>query len=78
MEWTVIITLAIIAALKAWGGGAQMRDPLQTTVKITANVRATVNQIQNKIVTYGVCSDREFEFLQQHCDVGQLRQKEPV
>jgi hypothetical protein len=22
MEWTVIITLAIIAALKAWGGGA--------------------------------------------------------
>jgi hypothetical protein len=53
-----------------------MRDPLQTTVKLTANARATVNQIQNKIITYGVCSDREFEFLQQHCDIGHIRQKE--
>ena len=58
-----------------------MRDPLQTTVKglgTSANVRATITQIQNKIVTYGLCSDREFEFLQQYCDVGLIRQKEPV
>lgn len=58
-----------------------MRDPFATTVRgitTTANVRAVINQIQNKIITYGVCSDREFEFLQQHCDVGEIRQKEPV
>lgn len=58
-----------------------MRDPLQTTVKgigTSANVRATLNQIQNKIITYGVCSEREFEFLRLYCDVGLIRQKEPV
>lgn len=58
-----------------------MRDPLQTTVKgltTTANVRATLNQIQNKIITYGVCSDREFEFLQHYCDVGQIRQPDAL
>ena len=58
-----------------------MQDPFRTTVRgihTTANVRATVNQIQNKIITYGVCSDKEFEFLQHYCDIGQLRQREPV
>jgi hypothetical protein len=54
-----------------------MQDPLQTTVKLTANVRATVNQIQNKIITYGVCSEREWQFLVQHRDVGQIRQAQP-
>lgn len=58
-----------------------MRDPLQTTVKglgTTANVRATIQQIQNKIITYGVCSDQELAFLQHHCDIGQIRQPDAV
>lgn len=55
-------------------------DPFETTVRgltSTANIRATITQIQNKIYTYGVCSDREWQFLQHHCDVGLIRQTEP-
>lgn len=58
-----------------------MQDPLKTTVKglsTTSCVRPVVQQIQNKIIQYGVCSESELRFLQQHCDIGQIRQKEPV
>ena len=56
-------------------------DPFKTTVRGLAtqgNVTPVIRRIQNKIIQYGVCSDREFEFLRQHCDVGEIRQPDTV
>jgi hypothetical protein len=56
-----------------------VRDPLKTTVKgldTAANVRPVIQRIQNKIINYGVCSEQELEFLQRHCDIGQIRQRD--
>ena len=43
-------------------------NPWKTTVKglkSQANVRMTVRRIQNKIIDYGICSDRELDYLKQ-------------
>lgn len=52
-------------------------DPFKTTVKglTDANVRAATSAIQSKIVMYGICSDREWEYLQRHSS-GKITQKE--
>ena len=46
-------------------------NPFLTTVrnlKNAANTRVAVRQITTKIVTHGVCSDRELLYLRQHTD----------
>ena len=53
-------------------------DPFKTTIsgiKNSANVRATVRQIQSKLINYGVISDVEEQFLRNHTDYGQTDQK---
>lgn len=54
-----------------------VQDPFKTTVKglTDANVRAATSAIQSKIVMYGICSDREWEYLQRHSS-GKIDQKE--
>lgn len=42
------------------------KNPLKTTVKglnNSANVKVVVRHIQNKIVDYGICSDKEYDYL---------------
>jgi len=46
-----------------------IKDPFLTTVrnlKTTSgsHTRDAVRKIEQKIITYGICSDREYEFLQ--------------
>jgi hypothetical protein len=45
-----------------------IQDPLKTTVKglTDANVRAAITAIQNKIIMYGVCSDKEQNLLDKY------------
>lgn len=53
-------------------------DPFKTTIagiKNSANVRATVRQIQSKLINYGIVSDVEEQFLRDHTDYGQTDQK---
>lgn len=54
-----------------------IQDPFKTTVKglTDANVRAATSAIQSKIVMYGLCSDREWAYLQRHTS-GKIDQKE--
>jgi len=54
-----------------------IQDPLKTTVKglTDANVRVACSKIQQKILTYGICSDREQEYLSRHTDFGKIDQK---
>jgi hypothetical protein len=56
-----------------------MQDPFKTTVKgITSpgpDFMRIVRQIQDKVVTYGLCSDREQAVLEQYTDFGQIHQK---
>ena len=53
-----------------------IQDPLKTTVKglTDANVRVAVDRIQKKILMYGICSDREQEYLDKYTS-GQTDQK---
>jgi uncharacterized membrane protein YjjP (DUF1212 family) len=47
------------------------QNPFKTTVqnlKRSVDVRRVVRDIQNKIITYGVASDDEMEYLRQHTD----------
>ena len=45
----------------------QIKDPFQTTVRgissSQANAHTIARQIQNKIMFYGICSDKEQDFL---------------
>lgn len=45
-----------------------IQDPFKTTVKglTDANVRAATSAIQSKLVMYGLCSDKEWDYLQRH------------
>jgi hypothetical protein len=54
-------------------------DPLKTTVKglTDANVRVACTRIQDKIMFYGICSDKEWDYYQRHT-IGKIDQKEPV
>ena len=54
-----------------------IQDPFKTTVKglTDANVRAATTAIQSKIVMYGLCSDKEWAYLQKHSS-GKIDQKE--
>jgi len=54
-----------------------VQDPFKTTVKglTDANVRVACSRIQDKIVMYGLCSDREWAYYQRHTN-GQINQKE--
>jgi len=54
-----------------------VQDPFKTTVKglTDANVRVACSKIQSKIITYGICSDREQAFLSRHTDFGKTNQK---
>lgn len=57
-----------------------LQNPFRTTirgVKNNASVRATVRQIQEKIMDYGVCSDDEHEYLRTHSDWDRLNPKTP-
>lgn len=54
-------------------------DPFKTTIagiKKSANVRATVRQIQSKLINYGIVSESEEQFLREHTDYGQIDQTE--
>ena len=55
----------------------QVQDPFKTTVKglTDANVRVACSKIQSKIITYGICSDREQAFLSKHTDFGKIDKK---
>jgi len=56
-------------------------DPFKTTIagiKKSANVRATVRQIQTKLINYGIVSEAEEQFLREHTDYGQIDQKEAI
>lgn len=54
-------------------------DPFKTTVKglTDSNVRVACTHIQKKIITYGLCSDREWQYLQQHTS-GKILEKAPL
>lgn len=45
-----------------------VQDPFKTTVKglTDANVRVACSKIQSKIYMYGLCSDKEWLYLQKH------------
>ena len=53
-----------------------IQDPFKTTVKglTDANVRAATTAIQSKIVMYGLCSDKEWTYLQKHTS-GKIEEK---
>ena len=56
-------------------------DPFKTTIagiKKSANVRATVRQIQSKLINYGIVSEAEEQFLREHTDYGRIDQKEAI
>lgn len=52
-----------------------IKDPFITTIrglnsKPGANVRPIVRQIQSKILSHGICSPREEQFLMRYTDFG--------
>ena len=53
-----------------------VQDPFKTTVKglTDANVRVACSRIQDKIVMYGLCSDKEWTYLQKHTS-GKIEEK---
>jgi hypothetical protein len=59
-----------------------MQDPFKTTVKgITSpgpDFMRIVRQIQDKVMTYGFCSDSEQALLERYTDFGKISQKDPV
>ena len=59
-----------------------VKDPLKTTVKGLntpgPDFMRLVRKIQDKVYTYGVCSESEQAYLQRYCDIGQLRQKDSI
>ena len=56
-----------------------IQDPFQTTVKglTDSNVRVACTHIQKKIITYGLCSDREWAYFQQHTN-NKIPEKAPL
>ena len=59
-----------------------VKDPLKTTVKGLnrpgPDFMRLVRKIQDKVYTYGICSEQEQAYLQRYCDIGQIRQKDSV
>ena len=56
-----------------------LKFPFITTVwplNDRADVKTACRKIQEKIITYGICSDREQAFLSRHTDFGKIDQKE--
>jgi len=56
-----------------------LKNPLITTtwpLNDRADVKTACRKIQEKIITYGICSDREQAFLSRHTDFGKIDQKE--
>jgi hypothetical protein len=54
-----------------------LKNPFITTtwpLNDRADINAAIRKIQEKIVTYGVCSDKEQEYLDKHSD--KIDQKE--
>jgi len=53
-------------------------DPFKTTIRgLTdpkSNTHTIARQIQNKIVTYGICSDKETEFLTTYINTNEEKQ----
>jgi hypothetical protein len=58
-----------------------MQDPFKTTVKginsPSPNFMRIIRQIQDKVMTYGVCSEVEQSILERYTDFGKISQKEP-
>jgi hypothetical protein len=57
-----------------------IKDPFITTVRNLKSTSAsetyeTLRRIEDKIVMYGLCSDREWAYYQRHTN-GQINQKE--
>jgi hypothetical protein len=52
-----------------------IQDPLKTTVKglTDANVRVACSRIQDKIVMYGICSDKEQAYLDKYAKKNSLQ-----
>lgn len=59
-----------------------VKDPLKTTVKGLdrpgPDFMRIVRKIQDKIYTYGICSEKEQHYLERYCDIGQIRQKDSI
>lgn len=59
-----------------------MYDPFRTTIKgINApnpNFMRIIRQIQDKVMTHGICSDLEQKMLEKYTDFNQIRQKDSI
>jgi len=59
-----------------------MRDPFKTTVKglntPSPDFMRIIRQIQDKVMTYGICSEQEQQVLERYTDFGQFNQKSSI
>jgi len=59
-----------------------MRDPFRTTVKglntPSPDFMRIVRQIQDKVLTYGICSAQEQAVLERYTDFGEFCQKDSI